>query len=330
MDKKSVLQSIAELSSKGLLKKEEMLSAFESQKIEESQDKSSLFKDVGLAEMMYFIGALIVAIGIGVLIFQNWAMLNTVTKILTTLGFGIVAYIVGVILNKEEKYGAVGYAFHLIGALVIPTGIAVTFYEAGIKVDAVQIQATIGGILTLLYLISYFIFKKSLFTFFTIIYASWFFIAITDLLVGGGATFSNLQFYEFRILVLGLSYMSLAYYFSMTTQRGLSGFLYGFGSHFTLLAIILLSGWGVSGNIFWELAMPFAVAGILYLSVKLKRRSLLTFGTIYLMAYILKITGEYFSQTLGWSFSLIFSGLMLIGVGYYAFTLGKRYISKSE
>ena len=76
----------------------------------------------------------------------------------------------------------------------------------------------------------------------------------------------------------------------------------------------------------WEILFPGIVFGVVFLSVYLKSKSFLVFGSIYLMAYILKLTKEYFADSMGWPLALVISGLLLIGIGYAAFALNKKYI----
>ncbi len=324
MDKESILSTITTMSSQNLLTKDEVVSAYERGK---DKKVGSLTREVGISEVLYFIGGFIVFIGIAILVFQNWNSLNAFTKILVTLGFGIASYIVGVLFNKEEKYGAVGLAFHLIAALVIPLGLNIAFDQAGFDPGYPFMQSLITGIVFIMYLISFFVFKKTIFTLFSIMYATWFFFNFTNFLIGPNPYFTNMKFHEYRFLFVGLSYLFLGYYFSFTEQKALTEPLYSFGTLFFLGAALVLGGWQPSQNIFWELAFPLIVFSILLLSVKLKSKAFLTWGTIFLMLYILKITGEYFSGTLGWPLSLMVAGISLIGVGYYAFTMKKKYLS---
>jgi len=324
MDKQQLLSSIAELSSQNLITKDEVLQAFENEKEEKS---NTLARKLGVSEVLYFIGGFIVFIGIAILIGQNWSTLNSFTRILVTLGFGIVSYLIGVLFNKEEKYGAVGYAFHLIAALVIPLGLSIVLDEAGYNNTSSVAQSFIAGVLFVMYLASFLVFKKPIFTFFTIAYATWFFFSFTNFFIGSNPYFADIKFYEYRFLLIGLSYLFLGYYFSSTEQRDLTGALYGFGNLFFLGAALALGGWKPSQSIFWEMLFPGLVFAVLLLSVRLKSKSFLTFGTIFLMVYILKITGEYFSGTLGWPLSLMVCGIVLIGIGYYAFTLNRKYLS---
>ncbi len=73
--------------------------------------------------------------------------------------------------------------------------------------------------------------------------------------------------------------------------------------------------------------MKALALGTLFLSINLKSGSFLTFGTLFIMAYILKITAEYFTRGLGWPLALVIAGLMLIAIGYLSFYLKKKYIS---
>lgn len=334
MEKQELLASISIMSAQNLITREEVLGAINNGNLNINENSnqneiasSSLSRHLGIAEVLYFIGGFIVFVGIAILINQNWTTLNVFTKIITTLGFGVISYLIGILLNKEEKYGLIGNAFHLIAGLVIPLGLSVTFNLAGFDSSDAGTQSLISIILFLMYLVSYIIFKKPIFTFFAIAYATWLFISFTQLLVGSNPQFMILKFNEYRMLLVGLSYLSLGYYFSSTVQRELSGTLYAFGNIFFLGAALTLGGWKPSQNIIWEIIFPGLVFGVLMLSVHLKSKAFLTFGTIFLMIYILKITGEYFSGTVGWPISLMFCGVALIGIGYYAFTLNKKYIT---
>jgi uncharacterized integral membrane protein len=59
----------------------------------------------------------------------------------------------------------------------------------------------------------------------------------------------------------------------------------------------------------------------------MKSKSFLTFGAIFLVTYVFKITAEYFTDGLGWPLVLVIVGLAIIGIGYLAFSLKKKYMS---
>jgi len=286
-----------------------------------------LTKKLGVAEILYYIGGAVVFLGIMILIGQNWSTLGVVAKIMATLGSGIAAYVVGVLFNKDVRTEVAGSAFFLISALVMPIGLWVVFDEAGFDANSFGMQTFISGLLLAVFLLSYHVFKKNIFTLFGIIFATWMFFSITSFIVGGAPHFNDWKFYMYRILAVGVSYMLIGYSFSKTARVSLCWFLYGFGVLGFLGAALALGEWKPNQNVFWELIYPGLVFGALFISVHIKSNAFLTWGTIFLMAYILKITWEYFSTGLGWPLALVIAGLAMIGAGYMSFSLKKKYLS---
>jgi len=176
-------------------------------------------------------------------------------------------------------------------------------------------------------MLSYVVFRKNVFTLFSILFGTWLFFSLTSFMIGGGAYFDSWKFYEYRVLVAGITYILIGYAFSKNERASLSNFLYGFGILGFLGSALSLGGWEPNQNVFWELIYPGLIFGALFLSVHIKSKSFLTWGTLFLMAYILKITSEYFSTGLGWPLALVIAGLSMIGVGYMSLSLKKKYLS---
>lgn len=328
MNKEQLLNAIKYFAAKNLASRDEVLSAYdEGTSSQNRQIDKSITHHLSIAEVLYYIGGAIVFIGIFILIAQNWTTLSTFSKITASLGAGVAAYIIGVIFNRDEKLDGIGQAFHLIAALVTPIGLYVTFNSAGFDVSGWGLQSLISGILLAVYLLSFLIFRKALFLIFTIIFATWSFFALTSFLVGSSPVFNTVDFIEYRFLIAGLSYILIGYFFTDTIYRQLKGVLFAFGILFILGSTLALGGWEPQQNIFWELIYPGLVFGTIFLSVYLKAKSFLTFGAIYLMIYIIKITAEYFTEGLGWPIALVVAGFLLIIVGYITFYINSHYLS---
>jgi len=323
--KEEVLQYIKSLAEQKVISKDELDSAYDSG----SGIKTDvvLTKKLGVAKILYYIGGAIVFLGISILLWQNWHTLGFGTKVLATLGSGIAAYFVGLLFSRNKGTETVGSAFYLISALVTPMGLWVVFDNAGFDASSYGTQSLISGIMLGTYLLSLLVFRKNIFTLFSILFGTWLFFSFTSFMIGGGAYFDNWKFYEYRVLVTGITYMLLGYAFSKNERASLSGFLYGFGILGFLGAALTLGSWKPNQNVFWELIYPGLVFGALFLSVQIKSKAFLTFGTLFLMAYILKITSEYFSSGLGWPLALVIAGLAMIGVGYMSISLKKKYLS---
>jgi len=321
MDKQQLISELQTMASQGLVSQQEVMAAFSSVASQE-QSKHHL----NLSEIMYYIGGAIVFLGIFILFVQNWESFNSVLRIIITLGSSIAAFVVAVLLFKNEELKKVSQAFFLISALLAPIGFFVTLYEMGVETPSLGLQTFVFTFLSCLWFAAFWMYRQTILLLFTIAFATASFFTLV------GFISSPLLLYEqdilqYRLLVVGASFVSLGYFLRSTPQKVLTGILYGFGSLLFLATALWLGGYSPDQNVFWELVYPLLVFGAIFLSVSLKSRALLTFGTLFLIAYIGKITGEYFSTGLGWPLALVLAGLMIMMVGYYAVRINRKYLT---
>jgi uncharacterized membrane protein len=343
MQKEELLQLIKQAALEQIISKEEVANAYDqgisglagagititagTEKTAAKED--GLTKKMNFSDILYYVGGFIVFLGIAVLIGQNWDDLGKPARIIATFGSAVAAYITGVLFFRQEKFESIGQAFHLIAALVFPVGIMVIFDSMNIDVNGSGVQSWVSLILLATYIASFVIFRKNLFIIFSLIFGTWFFYAINNFLFSN--TFDWEKQLQYLTLAVGMSYLFLGYYFSKTEdKKGMQGFLYGFGSLFFLGAAFSLGGYDPDQNMFWELIYPGILFGMIFLGVFLKSRGILIFSILFLMVYIMKLTFEYFSDSLGWPLSLVIVGLALIFSGYYAVYLNKKYISSGQ
>ena len=324
MNKEELLKQVRSLAAQHLVTREEVTTAFDAGGRRDADVEVT--RQTGISHILYYVGGAVVFLGISVLIWQHWSALNSATKILSTLGSGVAAYIAAAFLSRNERLENVSRAFYFLSALVTPLGLHVTFDVAGFDTGSNGVQSLVSGILLVTFLLSYFAYRKTVFTIFNIIFGTWLFFSFTGFLVGSNPQF-GWEFSAYRVLCTGLVYALLGYSLTETPQRALTGALYDFGVFCFLGAALALGDWKPHQNGFWELIFPGLVFGVMFLSVYLKSKAFLTFGSIYLMAYILKITYEYFAQSLGWPLALVLTGLGLIAIGYLHFNLKKKYLS---
>jgi hypothetical protein len=315
MDKNTTLTSLRQLILKGEITHDEVENVFKDSNVDRG------IKNINFSQILYYIGAAIVLVGIFVFVGQRWNQLNFFSQLLVTLGSGIAGYIVAVAFNYNEKTKQISPAFFFLSAVLLPIGLAVLFNNAGYRLGNASVHLTIALILTTLYGISYFIFKKNVLLFFVIGFATWAFFALTNVVIGDSPLARTWNLYTYIAMIVGLSYMVIGYSFERTRRAELVGPLYFFGVLGFLGAAITLNG-------FWEVIYAGLALGVLLLSTQLKSRSFLVFGSLFLMGYLIKITVKHFSDSLGWSLALVLAGLMLIGVGYFTFYLNQKYLSK--
>lgn len=321
--KEEVLNYIKTLGEQNIITKDELLSAFGANK---KTSEAPFQNKATIIEVLYYIGGAIVFLGIAILIAQQWRDLGFAGRVISTLGIGIATYVSACFLIQKEKTQGIAAAFYLISALVIPMGLYVVFDEMGFDLSRHGMQSVISAILFIVFLSSYFLFKKNVLTLFSIIFGTWFFYAITNYLAAGNPLMYQYKFFEYRTLAVGLSYILMGLSFVKTKEYPLTGPLYGFGIMGFLGAAFFLGGFKPSQNVFWEMIYPVLIFGTLFASISLKSKAFLTFGTLYLMFFIFKITGEYFANSIGWPISLMFAGFAIIATGYMAVTLKKKYL----
>jgi len=327
MEKQQLLSEISQAATAGIVTQNEVLGAYEkgSSGVLPQQEDA---KHLGLSGVMYYIGGAVIFLGISVLLFQNWDNFNTFTKIASTFGVAVAAYLVGILMEKYEEYRSVSQVFFLISALVSPVGLYVILDKLGLDVSTASVGVLVFLILTAIYLASFYLYRRTIFTLFSIIFGTILFHYVVGWIVGESLSSDNLvKVFEYRVLAIGLMYLCLGYYFKETSQKALTGVLYAFGSLGFLGAALALGGWQPNQNVFWELIYPLLVFGVIFLSIPLKSKSFLTFGSLFLIGYILKLTGEYFTEGLGWPLALVLSGLVIMVVGYYAVKINKKYLT---
>lgn len=329
--KEEVLQSVKILAEQKLITRMELDQAFEAGSGVKSDEVPA--KEASIAGVLSCIGGVVVFIGLVILVVPNWSTLGFGTKVLATLGTGVAAYFVGLLFGREQRTETIGAAFLVMSALVLPLGLGIVFDHAGFVLEGAGLQSSMSGMLFALYLISCLFWRRKtravghVLMFFSICFGTWLYFSLTRFMGRGERAFDQRKFFEYRLLVAGIIYMLLGRAFSKQELAQIRDFLYGFGSFGFLGAALSLGGWDPAQNVFWELIYPGLVFGAFYLSVQLKNTIFLAAGTLFLMAYIIKITAEYFSSGLGWPLTLIITGLAMIGVGYMSLGLKRKYLS---
>jgi hypothetical protein len=292
-----------------------------------SQDNNQvLTRRLHLSEIFYYLGALIIFLGISVLVGQNWEALNSITRVLLTLGAGVVFYVVGVALVNNKISDKISVPFFLLSGFLIPSGLYILFDSVKVNSFSVWLHTFIWGISFLFFWLSEVYFRKIILTLFTCIFGLFFFFALTDWVLGAAELKLEYNYFAYRVLTAGFVYLILGYIYQENNFRSvLVWFLNLAGLGMFLGASMYVGGFKPEQNIFWELLFPFLAFGAIYLSTIIKSRAYLIIGTLFLMGYFGKITTEYFSDSLGWPITLIVIGLLMIGIGYWSVQINRKY-----
>jgi len=339
MDKKQIVTFIDEQLATGKISREDLLTLANNGIPQSIDDNSVLVSNSSniphkhkeesskkIINTFYAIGAIITLGGVVVLIGQNWTEIGFIGRISVTLGISLMTYIGGFLLNKPSQK-AISQVMFIISSALAPLASYVLLNEANINFEW---PFTFYTALAMFGLFGYALWasKNNVLVLITIGFASWsYYSVILKFFETDNGSYDVLKW---ATMLLGFSYILIAHgYESMSASIGTSdekekkvvrGVLIGFGT----LAVL---GSGIFVGGFFDLIFIAFIFAAFYGSVYLKSPSMLTFGALFLMAHIVKLTSEYFVDSVGWPVALIIIGFLIIGVGYMTYNLNKKYIS---
>jgi len=133
----------------------------------------------------------------------------------------------------------------------------------------------------------------------------------------------------YRVLVLGALWGGLATTFSGTSREPLINFVYSVAGLLVFSSMLWLAQQdGRVGNV-WEVVGVVTSAAVFLGSPKMGRYALLWIGGIGLLVNILEITYRHFAESLGWSLSLVATGLVISGLGALMLWMRGEYFKKN-
>lgn len=320
MDKQQTIALIEERLQAGAISREDLLALANPVKEESSRN---------LIHVFYAIGAIIALIGIVILIAQNWREIGFFGRIVVTLGISLATYVAAILLRSPEQR-TISQVMFTMSAMLAPVGAVVLLSEADMDFTWVT-QIFVATILFVVYAVALFISKKNILVLFSVAFASWAYYALVMKMFAVGYYYET-DFLKWATMLLGFSYLLIGYGLKMAWQASddqdakekshVGNVLYAFGT----LAIL---GAGISVGGVFDLVLIALIFGAFYGSVYLKSRAMLTLAALFLMAHIVKLTSEYFVDSIGWPVALIVVGFLVIGIGYMTYSINKKYLKAS-
>lgn len=309
-----VLAELKGLISQGSITRENVLDLFE------LSEKPNIIYEARrpLIRTLYFIGGLIIVLGMGIFISQFWVGWSQIIRVIFALGLSALLYLVGYYLHyRYQRLSIFTNISFILSACLLPLGVGTFLDLLGSSATTSAGLSINFSILFVLYFFSYWLLKYDVFLIFSAITASNLFISFTNFLVDKPTTI----FYEYRFLILGIALFSFGYYFEFRKKHLVNIF------YFFSLILSLGSAFALSlDSTFWLFVFPFVLAGVFYASIALRNKLILTLATIFTFVEIVRLTAEYFSESLGWPIALIIAGFCIILVGYFSFVASKKYI----
>jgi hypothetical protein len=259
-----------------------------------------------------YLGGTFIFAGIGVFIAIQWSAMNSLARVVVTLGSGVAAFALAMIAYRDERYDKAAAPLLLIASALEPLGMMVAFQEFGSGGDWRIAALVTSGAITAQMGAAVQWLRRSTPLFMVLVFGSLFWTTALDLVDVDGKTIS---------LVMGASLLLAAAGLQRTRHRGITppwvfigaaSFLYGF---FDLVE-----------RTPFELAFIAAAATFVYASVVLHSRTLLFVATLAVLAYTGWFTRQHFADSIGWPLALIAFGLFMIGLSALAFRIDRDYV----
>lgn len=265
-----------------------------------------------LSKLFGYIGGIFVFAGIGVFISMYWDDFSSASRVIVTLGTGLIAFVMGLFCLSEQKYERVATPLFLIASVLQPTGIMVMLDEYSSGGDVRHGLLFMAGYMLVQQGATFWAKQRTVLAFSAIIFGCIFFANLFDLwdldekLIG---------------TVIGSSLLCLTYAIQRSKHMAIAPFWYFVGAVLLLWSIF---EW-VEGSLFEPIYLGMT-AFMIFLSTFVRSRTLLLIGTLAMLIYIGYYTAEHFANTVGWPIALVIIGIALIGLSALAIRLNNQYI----
>lgn len=287
--------------------------------------KEEILRELSVAKLFYFLGAIVVILGIGFFSAQIWPDLGAAGRIFLTLILGLVLAALGSIFLKSKPESWLGQIFHILGGLLIPGGAIVALDEIiGLSIlDSFWPIAWVIGAVFVFYLLLTLYHRQPVLTFFALANGTAFvYLAVAAMIQDSAWWRSADDIFAYLTMVIGASYLLFAHSFRGGWNKSLIG-LFNF-----------LGAAGFLGAAFsrvfdsppWQFGFFLLALGGLAFAVFLKSRSVLAVSVLFLVFHFIYITQEYFADSIGWPILLVILGFIFIGLGYLSLTITKKYL----
>jgi hypothetical protein len=269
-----------------------------------------------LQSVLLYIGGALIFTGLCVYISMNWGDLNSLSRVIISLGSGLISFILGLLCLGDARFSKAATPLFLIAAALQPTGLFVFIDEYLPHTGEVAKAASVVfGIMTIQQTIAFATSNRTSLLFFSL----FFFYAFLSALM---------HWLEIEApegpLAIGVTALMVSWGVAQTNHKSIIPFLYFCASSLTAAA-----SFDLLQETPYDTLLIGVSASLIYFSIIASSRTVLTIGVISLLASLGYYTGEYFRNIVGWPIALIVMGFIMLGISVFAVKLGKK-IAKQE
>ncbi len=269
-----------------------------------------------LIQLLAYLGSVFVLCGISVFVGMEWENMNSITRVLATLGSGFVAFVMAILILNDGRYEKLITPLFVISALLEIGGLFVFldeyFSSSGHwEHAAMLVFSAVGLQFGLLFL--------------SLRRAALLFVAVFCCACFLGSFLENFKVdHEIIVLIVGLGLVVTACIAQQTKYSMITPLWHFFGGFMFLHGLFELVE-----KSFGEIIYIAANIGLVYLSIMFKSRTLLFVSIVSLFSYMSYTAYEHFVDSVGLSIALIALGLLLFGLSALGVKINQKYIKSN-
>lgn len=264
-----------------------------------------------LQKVISYIGGAFIFAGICVYIGMVWEDLDSLARVIITLGSGFVVFVLGLFCLGDQRFTRAATPLFVVAAALQPTGLFVFMDEYLPQSGDIALAASfVFGFMLVQQAVAFFACRRTSLLFFALLFFYLFCSAAMNKLEVDS---------KLTVMTLGLSGIAISWALSRTVHHAITAFYF-----FTGGLGLAASAFDYLAHTHYDVLMIGVVAVMILVSVRAHSRSLLTVSTLVLLAYLGYFTDEYFKNVVGWPIALVVVGLMMLGISAFAVKLGRR------
>lgn len=265
-----------------------------------------------LSRLFGYIGGIFVFAGLAIYVSMQWPDLNSISRILLTLGSGFCAFVMALVCTGDEKFEKAATPLFLVAAILESTGILVTLKEFSQGGDPAHGLLFLHLVMAIQQGCAFYARQRSVLALTTIYFTLGFFAIAFDLL--------HIDRHLIG-LVIGASLLCIGWSLDRSHHKPVAALVYFFGS-----ILFLATAWDWLEHSPLHIVFLALSCATIFLSTIARSRTLLLIGTLALIGYIGDYMAEHFAHNLAGPVGLIFAGLLLIVIGAIAMRISNKYI----
>lgn len=319
MDKKQLLDLIATKIEQGSITRAEVVAALDGVPTDVAVTNESGASRASVA--LYAIGFVVISVGIGMIVSENWQLLGVVGRLGITLGIGVAAF-VGAFMYATRNHQTLSQVLYLISAGLIPFGVLVAFEEVGYYPGQLILSA-VALSLACMYAIAHTRNKAPIPLLAAVSLASFAYFSLVSFMLEGDDMYDDGL--KIAMIVAGVALAAVGYTYNARATgiigaQIVRGLILSAGIFWVLLPLFTYEANFVDGILF------IAALAAMYFAVFARSGIALIVSSVLLVAAIIKVVGEYFFETFGIAMALVALGFVVMGIGYATVALYKERI----